>query len=515
MEEVFNSCPGTGEIEEKIRKDVTHEEFLFFRIAEGDELDWIFELKNGYEMYCTACRAYFFEERGRKHPASDYDKCPNCGHTITPRRWKDRKCLNGIKFAYHIFQKANGTSTDVWFRSFQVTCNRDFEENDKYELFEYARVLFSEDGAKRWVRSRNWIEGVKPWKEVKFIRFKNWCPTLGIVRKNFFAGNIKEEIEGSCLKYSMAEEAFEKLHDPIEYLSLYLRYPACEYLWKMGLGRFLVEREQYYGNEFWKAVNLKAKKPDQLLRGLGKKELKIVKTDNHILIADLLKYRELKGKGVCKPDSESFQYVRGLRVAAANIDTLASQAHTTPLQLRRYHEKQAKRSGHSIIAIIADHRDYLRQLQEIGAENGDTLPNDLAAAHERLSARLRKTVDSKLNFWFRIRRRLLKQLKFRDGSLFIRSVDSVQEITKEGEMQRNCVAGYAKSHANGQTAIFVLRKKEKPSESWHTVELNPKTLNVIQCRGCRNSNAAPEASEFIRKWTGILKNRQETERRSI
>ncbi len=478
-------------------------------------MDWIIETtQNCYEMYCTACGSHFLEQRKRKHPASGYDICPRCGQKITLKRWNNRQCLSDIKFAYHIFQKANDGSTDIWFRSFQVRCNRRFEDDDKYELFEYARILFSDKGARRWVRSRNWLEGVKPWKEVKSVKFKNWHTSSGFIREDVYAGNITEEIKGSCLKYSMADLAFKKLSDPIEYLSFYLKYPACEYLWKMGLGRFFEERETY-GREFWKAVNLNAKTPDKLLRSLGKKELKLVKADERISLEALLLYRELKEKGVCTPDAESFLYVRGLLASDAAINVLAEQAHASPQKLRQYHEKQAKHSGHSISSVILDHRDYLRQLREIGAENGDTLPDDLAAAHARLSARLRKTGDTKLNFWFRVRRRLLRWLNFRDGGLFIRPVDSVQEITREGEMQRNCVAGYAKRHAEGQTIILVLRKKEAPSESWHTVELNPKTLNVIQCRGFRNSDAAPEASEFIRKWTGILKNKQKTERRLV
>ncbi len=508
MAEAFKSCPGIGGIEDRIRQDVTHEEFLFFRVSEGDEFDWIFERKNGYEMYCTACKAYFFEERDRKRPASGYDTCPNCGQKVTPRRWKDRKCLENIKFAFHIFQKATDGSTDIWFRSFQVTGNRRFENDDKYELFEYARVLFSENGARRWTRSRNFIEGAKPWKEIKSVRFKSWHTNWGITHEDVYAGNMTEEIKVSCLKYSMFEEAFERLPDPIEYLSFYLRYPACEYLWKMGLGRFLVQRQQYSGMDFRKAVNLNAKKTAQLLRGLGTKELKLVKADEHILLEDLLLYRELKERGAVTPDKESFGYVKALGNVTTDINMMASQARTSLRQLRRYHEKQAKRSGRPVAMVIIDHRDYLRQLREIGAENGDTLPDNLINAHERLSLRLRNSADKKLNFWFRIRRRLLKWLKFSCGGLFIRPVDSVQELTKEGEMQRNCVAGYAKSHAEGQTIIMVLRKQEAPSASWHTVELNPETLAVRQCRGYRNSNAAPEASEFIRKWTGILKDGQ-------
>ena len=50
--------------------------------------------------------------------------------------------------------------------------------------------------------------------------------------------------------------------------------------------------------------------------------------------------------------------------------------------------------------------------------------------------------------------------------MFIRPVDSAEEITREGEQQSNCVAGYAKRHAEGKTIILVLRKCSAPGESW-------------------------------------------------
>ena len=42
-----------------------------------------------------------------------------------------------------------------------------------------------------------------------------------------------------------------------EYLALYLKYPAVEYLWKMKLGRWLVERQEGKGHLFRKLVNLR------------------------------------------------------------------------------------------------------------------------------------------------------------------------------------------------------------------------------------------------------------------
>lgn len=53
----------------------------------------------------------------------------------------------------------------------------------------------------------------------------------------------EQELAASALRYSQLTEAFAVLHDLTGYLALYCKYPAVEYLWKMGFGRWLQERE--------------------------------------------------------------------------------------------------------------------------------------------------------------------------------------------------------------------------------------------------------------------------------
>ena len=88
--------------------------------------------------------------------------------------------------------------------------------------------------------------------------------------------------------------------------------------------------------------------------------------------------------------------------------------------------------------------------------------------------------------------------------MFIRPVDSAEEITREGEQQSNCVAGYAKRHAEGKTIILVLRKCSAPGESWHTVEIDPWTLRCRQCYGHGNAPRTPEAAAFMEAYLAHL-----------
>ncbi|NBI82204.1 hypothetical protein D3Z48_08955 [Clostridiaceae bacterium] len=52
--------------------------------------------------------------------------------------------------------------------------------------------------------------------------------------------------------------------------------------------------------------------------------------------------------------------------------------------------------------------------------------------------------------------------------------------------------------------ICVLRRASEPQKSWHTVELDPRSLTVRQCRGFRNADAEPEAQAFVDAWKAHL-----------
>ena len=174
--------------------------------------------------------------------------------------------------------------------------------------------------------------------------------------------------------------------------------------------------------------------------------------------------------------------------------------------LYHYIQRQAGRERTSPLNTLRDYSDYLEQPEQLGG--GERYPHDLQAAHMRLSARLRKTKDRSLQGMFRARRKLWSWAAWHYQGMFIRVIDSVDEITLEGERQSNCVANYAKRHAQGQTVIFVLRRKDAPKTNWHTVELNPETLRVNQCRGYHNADAAPEAEAFIKAWMAYLQERK-------
>lgn len=491
-------------LQDLIAENVQHEEFLFFRINHGDDLDWILGEADDYECFCTACQQHFAEDR-KSGPASYWDTCPRCGARITPRRWNSGKAkfLALTAFAFHFFQP--GEHGDMWLTSCQVRMNPDFQSG-KYLANEYARYCFSEFGSRKWIWKEN------GWKRTKSICFKRWQAMGGYCYDNFWVLPSEQELAASALRYSQLTEAFAVLHDLTGYLALYCKYPAAEYLWKMGLGHWLRERENGGGHRFWMLVNLRAKTPDKLFHGLDKADIRLFRRENLGLAAALM-YRTLKFAGAARPDKASAAFASALAAVSVDWCEIVQDCGIEIRQWRKYIERQSRRAERELSTMLIEHRDYLEQLRRLGVY-GDRLPDDLHEAHARLSERERRLANRGKNAKFRTRRRLLGWMCWRYKGMLIRPVDSAEEIVREGEEMHNCVAGYADRHADGMTIIMVLRRCSEPRKPWHTVEIDPATLKCRQCYAAHNRARTSEAAEFMDKYLDHLREVTKMIRRS-
>lgn len=127
-------------------------------------------------------------------------------------------------------------------------------------------------------------------------------------------------------------------------------------------------------------------------------------------------------------------------------------------------------------------------------------PADLIAAHDR-AAELAKMLEQGITAAeFRIRRRQLKKYAFAAHGLIIRPAASQRELMDEGDALHHCVGSYGKDHATGKTAIFFIRRVDRPKYPYYTLELAEKTLTVRQNRGKNNCVRTPEVEAFEKEW---------------
>ncbi len=487
-----------GELERLIDEHVEHREYLFFRRNPGDDLDPFLGHEDGYECFCTRCQEHFVQPL-KDGPASKWKVCPRCRGEIHPSRWNGSKFLAAEAFLFSFFLRGRGR--EVWLVSVQARMNPHFLES-KYCIRETSRIVFYEGGAKKW--KFNYADCVHQVKRIGMTT----CPYgMGNYYPSFLAMPMPDLLCDSVLAYSCLERADCELRDLATYLALYCRYPAAvEHLVKRGFIHWLRERENRGGALFQRVVNLRADSPKKLFRGLDRADLRAL-LDTSASLQTTLFYRELKRAGAARADEDSVYFAMAAVAVWPEFyefSAFCTDFGETPKSVRQYIKRQARRADQTIAAALVELRDYHGQLERLDLD-GYQLPPDLHEAHMRLTGRETRLQNHAENAKFRVRRHLLQWMKWRRGGCFIRPVDSLNEITLEGELQSNCVATYADRHANGKTIIMLLRQCSAPGKSWHTVEIDPETLDCRQCYGYKNRERTPEAAEFMNAYLDHLR----------
>lgn len=74
------------------------------------------------------------------------------------------------------------------------------------------------------------------------------------------------------------------------------------------------------------------------------------------------------------------------------------------------------------------------------------------------------------------------------------------DLKDEGKTLCHCVATYAKRVATGKTIILFVRKTSEKEKPYFTLELNPVTLRIKQCRGFENCSYPNKVKKFMDKW---------------
>jgi len=164
-------------------------------------------------------------------------------------------------------------------------------------------------------------------------------------------------------------------------------------------------------------------------------------------------------------------------------------------------------------------RDYWSDCEKLNLDLGREdilLPPDLAQAHQRTidalaEARRQKELEeaheAQKKFKMHLKK-LERDFAFENENLLIRPARSHTELINEGSALHHCVATYAKKHLSGQTVIFFIRKKSEPDKPFYTLEYNPKTENIVQCRGLHNCGKTPEVEAFVDAWSGYIRNKK-------
>ena len=166
---------------------------------------------------------------------------------------------------------------------------------------------------------------------------------------------------------------------------------------------------------------------------------------------------------------------------------------------------------------LGDWLDYIADAGKIGldlSQGSNIFPRDIYTMHANISRQIKYKHDKELKEKLKATLALRETLFRWEGEKYIiRPAANTDELIEEGKALHHCVGGYAQRHADGETNILFIRKKEQPDVSFVTMEVKKGTKGtyyVAQIHGYMNDKTNPlpkEVEELADQFIGIVNDR--------
>lgn len=157
--------------------------------------------------------------------------------------------------------------------------------------------------------------------------------------------------------------------------------------------------------------------------------------------------------------------------------------------------------GYEYSSCCSDYIDYIGFCNTLGIPLTAAVryPEDLKKAHDDMQDKIK--INESKAVTDKIQKQVIEKLfkyRFADDDYVITPANSVQDLIEESKQLYHCVKTYANKYARGETAIFLVRKRDDVLHPFYTLELKDKKIN--QVRGLHNCDPIDEVTRFIKKW---------------
>lgn len=223
-------------------------------------------------------------------------------------------------------------------------------------------------------------------------------------------------------------------------------------------------------------------------------------------------YKKLNKAGIRVDFHETRMLELKLGVLAEKVITRLVRYKLPPVRWEKYIERE--RGDKKKIFAAEQWVDYVDAAKTIGLDMENPIvlcPKNLYKQHDEktetvakiLAAQKSKEQGEKEERRFKA---LMKRYAYWDERYLIRPPMGINEIQREGEILKHCVAGYADRHVNGSVTILFLRDKRKPGKPLVTIEMRDN--EIVQIHGYRNEMYAcaenPKKQKPEKLYAGIL-----------
>ena len=361
-----------------------------------------------------------------------------------------------------------------------------------------------------------------------------WVPSKYRCSNTYYSSRYylanKDEAIAACdrIKYAISQFGEIGVAQLVDFLVASLRFPEIEQIAKLG-----------YLNEMLYIVSsatIKADLRDMFGGYYNEKEKNILRkvgmtkhqfdaymsSGNSNKKRALTQMRQIFGDNLSYLDNESFDkyfdsQCNVCRYFWRPIVVYADSCHFDPVRffknITRLAEKRedvfriANDTAHSYISLNrGTHPDVDWYFEDV---------SDLTRTHDALMELQRTQAAERRARWDmseaeRIKKDEERRIKvdkerktyeYEDDLYIIRLPKDSAEIIKEGNVQHICIGGYTSRHANGDTNLFFLRKKDNADAPFYAIEMG-NSKRIIQIHGFGNKwlGNDPDAIPTVVRW---------------
>lgn len=458
---------------------------------------------------CTVCGTQV-HARGRRFTQSAYATCPNCGARVICVL--EDGCAFAANYIENIVAVQKGTDGEtVFFRQWLLH----LDNSARWEHIED----FLQETVRYAIRGNKTAKWQKQGKESYYMRteryeldeWTRWQDNRIYDGSYFFyPTGIEEALSGTAMQYADLEGYLEERghnKNPIYFLEYHARYPVIEFLWKAGYRNIVHNRIFGMDRENRNAILWERKK----LKECFKFPLRILKLmpPEEWSLNDIQRVNDLWEKYGGKVTDTEIRLVLQSKVDIQLWSRATTYANAGRIlkyiknQTDKRKEKNPDKRSISQNDTAQAYRDYLQECEQLHLDLHDKeilFPKDLTAAHNRTMEQVKFEKNKADQEKFQKAVEKLEKFAWGEGEFFIRPAREQMELTAEGKALHHCVGGYIKRMAEGETAIFFLRKVSEPDKPFYTLELQKK--RVIQCRTEHNASydRNPDVKNFVDMW---------------
>lgn len=480
MKEHFDMYPNyPADLPDYCEKHVFNHSYIFM-----DKL-----IKGKRHCICGHCKKQFTMDKGKS--SGDIGVCPKCDITVRYRgSWIKTPITDKSKIC--IAHKVDGQLLLRWSNVERVFLNG--EPKYKYSFNDYFYNIYLQSASGPviyaysyqsnmgwgwdWFRKENGTINYYP----AHVYANNLTEVFG---QTYYHVNLEEGLRGA------GELSFARLLDNLKNI------PVAEYLFKLGLTQLAanVYVEDLRGHSFSDVL------------GVSKQYLPLYRNFN----ITRFEHSIVKASRTWV-DEESFAKFRALRLDGKSSDDIIDLLDCMSFErFVNYFMKQKKAiRQQNTSRLLTWYKDYLSMSKSLEVDlsrKSVRFPGNIEIAHDVIVERFNK-IKRKLeddNF-AQAREKLYAGMKeYTKGDYCIVLPKTRSELIVEGQSLNHCVGNdsYYQNHLKGERMIFFVRRVEAPSKPFYTMEIDMRSLRILQLYGFGDCSATSEvrkfANEFLRR----------------